>query len=72
MKSYELKPTQENLLSTLLKDTIGRNLDVYSFAEILNLNRIDLENIKVINRFLHMHHRQISQARSLCLSLLNI
>lgn len=36
MKSYELKPTQENLLSTLLKDTIGRNLDVYSFAEILD------------------------------------
>lgn len=36
MKSLEIKPTEENLLNTLLKDTIGRNLDVYALAELLN------------------------------------
>lgn len=36
MKSYELKPTYENLLSTYLEDTIGRNADVFRFTSILN------------------------------------
>lgn len=36
MKSYELKPTQENLLNTFLKDTISRNTDIFRFIDILN------------------------------------
>ena len=36
MKSLELKPTYENLLNTYLKDTLGRNKDVFLFAQILN------------------------------------
>ena len=36
MRSYELKPTHENLISVFLKDPIGRNSDVLSFAELLN------------------------------------
>lgn len=36
MKSYELKPTYENLLSTYLEDTIGRNADIFRFTSILN------------------------------------
>ena len=36
MKSYELKPTFENLLSTFIDDTIGRDEDIYKFANILN------------------------------------
>lgn len=36
MKSYELKPTYENLLDTMINDSIGRNNDIHRFAEILN------------------------------------
>jgi hypothetical protein len=36
MKSYELKPTRENILDAILRDTIGRNKDVFAFADILN------------------------------------
>lgn len=36
MKSYELKPTYENLLSTYINDSIGRNEDVFRFADILD------------------------------------
>ncbi|HYE81665.1 MAG TPA: P-loop NTPase fold protein [Clostridia bacterium] len=36
MKSYELQPTYENLLSTYLNDTIARDMDVFRFIEILN------------------------------------
>ena len=36
MKSYELKPTYDNLLNTYLKDAIGRNNDIFLFANILN------------------------------------
>lgn len=36
MKSYELKPTEENLLSTYLNDSIGRNKDIYMFSDMLN------------------------------------
>lgn len=36
MKSYEVKPTYENLLDSIVRDTIGRNHDIYMFAEILN------------------------------------
>lgn len=36
MKSYELKPTYENLRDSIARDTIGRNHDVFLFAEILN------------------------------------
>lgn len=36
MKSYELKPTYENLLNSIVRDTIGRNYDIRMFAEILN------------------------------------
>ena len=36
MKSFELKPTHENLLNTLANDTIGRNKDVLRFAELVN------------------------------------
>jgi len=36
MKSYELKPTYENLLRTFQDDTIGRNADIFRFIDILN------------------------------------
>ena len=36
MKSYELKPTYENLLETYINDTIGRSKDVFLFSQILN------------------------------------
>lgn len=36
MKTYELQPTYENLLSTYLNDTIGRDIDLFHFIEILN------------------------------------
>ena len=36
MKSYELKPTRENFMETLLSDTLERNKDVFWFADILN------------------------------------
>lgn len=36
MKSYELKPTYENLLETYRNNTIDRNGDVFLFTEILN------------------------------------
>lgn len=36
MKTYELKPTHENLLNTYVKDTIARNKDVFRFAKILD------------------------------------
>lgn len=37
MKSYELKPTKENLIDTIVHDTIGRNKDIYHFADMLTL-----------------------------------
>ena len=36
MKSYELKPTRENLMETLIRDTLDRNKDIFWFADILN------------------------------------
>ena len=36
MKSYELKPTHENLMGTLISDTLDRNKDIFWFADILN------------------------------------
>ncbi len=36
MKSYEIKPTHENLMKTFINDTIGRNSAVFQFAEVLN------------------------------------
>lgn len=36
MKSYNLKPTIDNIVSTYKKDSIGRNSDVFRFIEILN------------------------------------
>lgn len=36
MKSYELMPNNENLMDIFLRDTIGRNKDVFAFADILN------------------------------------
>lgn len=36
MKSYELKPTPENLLNTFLEDTISRDTDIFRFIDILN------------------------------------
>ncbi len=36
MKSYELKPTYENLMDSFLTDTIGRNTDIFHFVDILN------------------------------------
>ena len=36
MKTYEIKPTFENLLQTYVDNTIGRNDDVFRFTEILN------------------------------------
>ena len=36
MKSTELKPTKENLISTLKDDLLDRNRDLYCFADLLN------------------------------------
>lgn len=36
MKTYDLKPTFENLLDTYKRDVIGRNSDIFRFTEILN------------------------------------
>lgn len=36
MKSYELKPTKENLCKAYLEDMVGRNEDIKSFAVFLN------------------------------------
>lgn len=36
MKSYELKPTYENLLNTYKQDVISRNEDIFRFIKILN------------------------------------
>lgn len=36
MKSYELKPTHENLMDTFIRDTLDRNKDIFRFADILN------------------------------------
>lgn len=36
MKSLELQPTYENLINTFVEDSIGRNADIVSFADILN------------------------------------
>lgn len=36
MKSLELKPTYENLIETLKKDTISRNENIFHFVNILN------------------------------------
>ena len=36
MKSTELKPTKENLISTLKDDLLDRNADIFAFADILN------------------------------------
>ena len=36
MKSNELVPNKENLISTLIKDPIGRSSDVFKFVEMLN------------------------------------
>lgn len=36
MKSLELKATHQNLLDTLVSDTIGRNKDICLFADIIN------------------------------------
>lgn len=37
MKSYELQPTYENLITTYLHNTIDRNVDIYRFVSILNV-----------------------------------
>lgn len=36
MKSFELKPTPENLLNTFLDDTISRDTDIFRFIDILD------------------------------------
>lgn len=36
MKSFELKPTPENLVNTFLEDTISRDTDIFRFIDILN------------------------------------
>ena len=36
MKKYDLKPTYENLLNTYIYDSIGRDLDISYFVNILN------------------------------------
>ncbi len=35
MKKKELMPTEENLINTLINDTIGRNKDIVDFLNIL-------------------------------------
>ena len=34
MKSLELQPTYKNLFKTFIDDSIGRNKDIVSFADI--------------------------------------
>ncbi|MFR1356618.1 MAG: hypothetical protein ACLSBB_04855 [Ruthenibacterium lactatiformans] len=36
MKTYDVQPTPENIKSTYLADSIGRNEDVLHFVEILD------------------------------------
>ena len=36
MKTYEILPTDENLVQTLIDDTIGRASDIFRFVTILN------------------------------------
>lgn len=36
MKAYDLKPTYENIFETYKSDAIGRNIDLFRFASILN------------------------------------
>lgn len=36
MKSFELKPTEENVLNSILHDSIGRTTDLYFFVKMLN------------------------------------
>lgn len=36
MESYELKDTDDNILDTLLHDSISRNLYLYRFLDLLN------------------------------------
>lgn len=36
MKAYDLKPSEDNLLSTLKNDTIGRNEDIFRFLRMLS------------------------------------
>lgn len=36
MRVFDLKPTDENIISTFLSDSIGRNNSVFQFVEILN------------------------------------
>ena len=36
MKTYEILPTDKNLVQTLIDDTIGRDSDVFRFVNILN------------------------------------
>ena len=36
MKSYEIQPTEENVLKTLLEDTVGRNKDIKCFIQMLD------------------------------------
>lgn len=36
IKSYEIKPTNDNLIKAFLEDILNRNQDVFKFAEILN------------------------------------
>lgn len=36
MKSFELQPTDENLMSTLAENLIDRNMDVYRFVNLLD------------------------------------
>lgn len=36
MKTYELKPTNENVLDVFLNDKISRNKDVFIFSDLLN------------------------------------
>ncbi len=37
MRLLELKPTQENIMDSFKKDMIGRNSDVFMFADLLNV-----------------------------------
>lgn len=36
MRSYELKPTHDNLLNTFLEDMLDRNKEIFIFADMLN------------------------------------